>query len=221
MDGILKEAYKKIRRLLYTLTLYKNRFKIVDNGSDNNHTIHHNNHVIGHCIITIRKGNNNQIRIGHGGKFNNLKIDIDGNHNLIEIGNEVKFSGHLLIVGNHLHIKIGSKTTAIGCYILARDKSVNIGSDCMISRGIEIRTTDVPKVYDIPSNNRLNTATQDVDIGQHIWIAANVTISKNVQIADGCIIAAGSFVNKSVTTPHCMIAGTPAKVIKTEVRWER
>jgi len=91
----------------------------------------------------------------------------------------------------------------------------------MISRGIEIRASDVHKVYDIDSGERLNTATQDVKVGNHIWIAANVTISKNVQIADGCIIAAGSFVNKSVPTPNVMLAGTPAKVIREGVRWER
>lgn len=91
----------------------------------------------------------------------------------------------------------------------------------MISRGIEIRATDVHKVYDIDTNARVNKAHTDVSLGDHIWIAANVTISKNVSIASGCIIAAGAFVNKPVETPNCMIAGTPAKIIRQNVRWER
>ncbi|WP_227430743.1 acyltransferase [Psychrobacter sp. I-STPA6b] len=183
--------------------------------------IHTENHIIGNCHITIRQGEHNQVNIGAQGKFNNLSISINGSHNTIQIADCVKFSGHLLIVGSHLHINIDTLTTAIDCYILARDRSVSIGSECMISRGIEIRATDVHKVYDEKTGARINTATCDICIGKHVWIAANATISKNVQIANGCIIAAGSFVNKSITTPNCIIAGRPAKIVKTGIRWER
>ncbi len=201
--------------------LYKQRFLLHDNGHDNHINIAKDARIIGHSVITIRKGHDNHITIGEHGQFNKLKIDINGSHNQITIAEQVKFSGQLLIVGNHLRIYIGARTTAIDCYILARDKSVTIGKDCMISRGIEIRATDVHKVYDIESNARLNNAHSDIILGDKIWIAANVTISKNVTIASGCIIAAGAFVNKPIETPNCMIAGTPAKVIRQNVRWER
>ena len=201
--------------------LYKRQFLLQDKGLNNHINIAKDAHIIGNSTITIRKGNDNQITIGQQGKFNQLKIDINGNHNHITIGERVKFSGQLLIVGNHLHIHIGECTTAIDCYILARDKSVTIGKACMISRSIEIRATDVHKVYDIDSDSRINNAHSDVILGDHIWVAANVTVSKNVSIASGCIIAAGSFVNKPITIPNCMVAGTPAKIIRQNVRWER
>ena len=201
--------------------LYKQRFLLQDNGHNNHIEIAKDVHIVGNSTITIRKGHDNQITIGKQGKFNKLKIDINGNHNKVIIEEHVKFSGHLIIVGEHLHIHIGAQTTAIDCYILARDKSVTIGKSCMISRGIEIRATDVHKVYDIASDMRLNPAHSDVVLGDHIWIAANVTVSKNVSIASGCIIAAGAFVNKPVITPNCMVAGSPAKIIRQNVRWER
>jgi len=212
----LHNLYQSTKRLLY-----RGRFMVTDKGERNQITIGKGNKIIGDSVITFRQGDSNQVIIGADGKFNNLKIDIRGNNNIVSIADKVKFSGQLLIVGNGLRIEIGERTTAIGCYVLARDRSVTIGSACMISRGIEIRASDVHKVYDIDSGERLNTAIQDVKVGNHIWIAANVTISKNVQIADGCIIAAGSFVNKSVPTPNVMLAGTPAKVIREGVRWER
>ena len=201
--------------------LYKRRFLLQDKGHSNHIDIANDAYIVGNSIITIRKGHDNQITIGEHGKFNKLKIDINGSYNRITIGEKVKFSGQLLIVGDHLHIHIGNHTTAIDCYILARDKSVTIGESCMISRGIEIRATDVHKVYDIETNVRVNKAHSDVILGDHIWIAANVTISKNVSIASGCIIAAGSFVNKIIEIPNCMVAGTPAKIIRQNVRWER
>lgn len=201
--------------------LYKQRFLLQDKGHDNHIQIAKDARIIGNSAITIRKGHDNNITIGEHGKFNKLKIDINGNHNQIIIGEHVKFSGQLLIVGNHLHIHIGDRTTAIDCYVLARDKSVAIGKACMISRGIEIRATDVHKVYDIDSDVRLNNAHSDVVLGDQIWVAANVTISKNVSIASGCIIAADAFVNKPIETPNCMVAGIPAKIIRQNVRWER
>lgn len=202
-----------IIKTLLPKQLYKKRFLLQDKGLNNHISIAKDARIIGNSTITIRKGHDNQITIGKGGKFNELKIDINGNHNQVTIGEHVKFSGQLLVVGNH--------TTAIDCYILARDKSVTIGQSCMISRGIEIRATDVYKVYDIDTNARVNKAHTNVILGDHIWIAANVTISKSVSIASGCIIAAGAFVNKPVETPNCMIAGTPAKIIRQNVRWER
>ncbi|WP_201591057.1 acyltransferase [Psychrobacter fozii] len=210
-----------IIKTLLPKQLYGQRFSLQDKGLRNHIDIAADARIIGKSVITIRQGHDNQITIGEHGKFNKLKIDINGSHNRITIGEKVKFSGQLLIVGNHLHIHIGNHTTAIDCYILARDRSVTIGESCMISRGIEIRATDVHKVYDIDTNARVNNAHSDVILGDHIWIAANVTVSKNVSIASGCIIAAGAFVNKPVETPNCMVAGTPAKIIRQNVRWER
>ncbi|WP_367103982.1 acyltransferase [uncultured Psychrobacter sp.] len=210
-----------VTKTLLPKYLYRQRFLLTNKGRNNHINIAKDARIIGNSAITIRQGHDNQVSIGKNGQFNKLKIDINGNHNQITIEDGVKFSGHLLIVGNHLYIHIGARTTAIDCYVLARDKSVTIGKDCMISRGIEIRATDVHKVYDLDSNERINSAHSDVVVGDQIWIAANVTISKNVTIANGCIIAAGSFVNKPIETPNCMIAGTPAKIIRQNVRWER
>ena len=210
-----------IMKTLLPKYFYKQRFLLQDNGHDNHIDIAKDAHIIGNSAITIRKGHDNQITIGEHGKFNKLKIDINGSHNQIIISEYVKFSGQLLIVGNHLHIHIGEHTTAIDCYILARDKSVTIGKSCMISRGIEIRATDVHKVYDIDSKVRLNDAHADVVLGDHIWVAANVTISKNVTIASGWSLAGAAVVNKPIETPNWMVAGTPAKIIRQNVRWER
>lgn len=53
----------------------------------------------------------------------------------------------------------------------------------------------------------------DIHIGDGSWIGANVTILPNVNIGKGCIIAAGSLVNKDCQD-NCIYAGVPAKLIR-------
>lgn len=49
-------------------------------------------------------------------------------------------------------------------------------------------------------------------------IGMNVTVLKGVTIGEGAVVAAGSVVNKDVP-PHCLVAGVPAKVVKTDIEW--
>ena len=73
--------------------LYKRRFLLQDKGHSNHIDIASDAYIVGDSAITIRKGHDNQITIGKRGKFNRLKIDINGNHNHITIAEQVKFSG--------------------------------------------------------------------------------------------------------------------------------
>jgi maltose O-acetyltransferase len=56
-----------------------------------------------------------------------------------------------------------------------------------------------------------------VTIGDQVIIFANCVISPGVTIGDGAVIAAGSVVTCDIP-PNCFAAGSPAKIIKTEVR---
>lgn len=141
-----------------------------------------------------RKSSGNFVVFGNNFYCNSLKIVFKGNNKLI-IGDNVKFTGHILIVGSNRTVEIGNETTAQGVYILSRDEDVSIGKDCMFSREIEIRSTDVHKIYDLTTGERLNLAKK-ITIGDHVWVAARVIISKGTIIPNGCVVGAASFVNK-------------------------
>lgn len=53
-------------------------------------------------------------------------------------------------------------------------------------------------------------------IGQNCWIGSNVRICKGVTIGDNSIVAACSVVTKDVPA-NCIVAGNPAKVVKTDI----
>ena len=52
-----------------------------------------------------------------------------------------------------------------------------------------------------------------ITIGNNCWIAANVVICGGVEIGDGCVIGAGSVVNRNIP-PNSFAAGSPCRVIR-------
>jgi acetyltransferase-like isoleucine patch superfamily enzyme len=54
-----------------------------------------------------------------------------------------------------------------------------------------------------------------IEIGNDVWIGSSCTILKNVRIGDGCVVATGSVVIAGDYPPNSLIAGNPAKAIKT------
>lgn len=53
-----------------------------------------------------------------------------------------------------------------------------------------------------------------INIGDNCYISTGVTILAPINIGDNVVIAAGAVVNKDVPS-NCVVAGIPAKVIKT------
>lgn len=53
-----------------------------------------------------------------------------------------------------------------------------------------------------------------IKIGKGTWLGSHVTITSNVIIGKGCVIAANAVVTKHVPD-YTMVGGVPAKVIKT------
>ena len=53
-------------------------------------------------------------------------------------------------------------------------------------------------------------------IGENVWIGSHVRICKGVTIGDNSVVAANSVVTKDVPA-NCIVAGNPAKIVKTEI----
>lgn len=62
--------------------------------------------------------------------------------------------------------------------------------------------------------------TLPIVIGNHVWVASNSTINKNVRIGDGSIVASGSVVTKQFEETNIMIGGVPASKIAENVDWK-
>lgn len=175
--------------------------------------------VVGKASIFI-SGNNNKIMLNDGVKING-KITVEGSGNKVLFDESVVFRGRLIVRGNDQEVRLGKSTTFQSVYMLCQEGcNIDIGDWCMFSRDIEIRTTDAHSVVDVQTRERVNKPAS-VRIGSHVWVGVGSLISKGSQIPNDSIVGAYSFVNKEFTEENVLIAGTPAKIVRNGVTWNR
>ena len=165
-------------------------------------------------------GKNNTVKISPENRLTKCMIYVKGNNCEIIVDKHCNLSNvELWIEDNGGKINIGYRTTMVGGHIAATEgKSINIGEDCMFSHRIEIRNGDSHSIFNT-TNQRINYAN-DVIIGNHVWLGADVKVLKGVTILDGSIVATGSIVSNNVDS-NSIFAGIPAKKIKENIHWKR
>ncbi|MEY8711368.1 sugar O-acetyltransferase [Mangrovibacter phragmitis] len=106
-------------------------------------------------------------------------------------------------LGNHVFINFN--------FTLLDPGFVTIGDHVFIGPNVSLYTALHP--MDAGKRGRHIGTTLPVTIGNHVWIAGNVTVLPGVTIGDGAVIGAGSVVTKDI--PAGMLAvGNPARVIR-------
>jgi acetyltransferase-like isoleucine patch superfamily enzyme len=168
-------------------------------------------------------GDNNQIIIGSGGVFTNVRFRLRGSGHRIEFGEKCRISRGAVIwfEDDHCSLQVGSHTTMVDVHIAVTEpgSKVTIGGDCMFANDIDLRTGDSHSVVDVSTGKRLNFP-DNIDIGSHVWVAPHTVILKGVKIGDNSIVATGAVVTRSFES-GVIIAGNPAKIIKAGVSWVR
>ena len=170
------------------------------------------------------RGNNNKIVIGENTRLTTPMFRIIGNNNTILIGDNcfVGKNCSFWMEGNNIQIIIGNNTTFTQHnHLNAQEEGsiIRVGNNCMFSNHIIVRTSDAHPIFDMETGKRINPA-RNVDIGNDVWIAPDSKIMKGAEIGDGCIIGSNSMVSNSIPA-HSLAVGTPAKAVKTNVRWTR
>lgn len=117
----------------------------------------------------------------------------------ITIGNSVLIGSGATFIASRSQIIIGNK-------VLFGPNVTLVGGDHTVSR---VGTF----IYDITNKTKDPEDDADIIIEDDVWIGANVTILKGVQIGRGCVVGAGSVVTKSLT-PYAIAVGIPARPVK-------
>jgi len=145
-----------------------------------------------------------QIKIIHGGNV------IIGNKNEFLFGVNILSYGGVISIGNNCSF---SPYTII----YGHGKGTKIGNNVLVAA----HTLIIPANHNF-SRVDLNINQQGINsigiiIEDNVWIGAGCKILDGVIIGTGSIIAAGSVVNKSIE-PYSIVAGVPAKKIKSRIK---
>lgn len=131
------------------------------------------------------------------------------------IGDDV----HIKIV-NGAKLRIGGRDIETMSGITARSvvmvrNSVVIGKDVLIAWDTLITDSDWHTIGGSP-------LSEDVNIGDHVWIGNGSKILKGTHVGTNSIVAAGAVVARGCYPERCLLAGVPAKVVRTSIPdWHR
>ena len=167
-------------------------------------------------------GNNNLIEIGKCSVLSNMMIYIRGNNHILKIAENCYYNGgSVWFEDNSCQVEIGNKTTIESAHLAVTEpnRKIIIGQDCMLSGEIEFRTGDSHSIIDNNTKKRINMA-KNIEVGDHVWIGARSIILKGVNIGHNSIVGTNSIVTKNIPS-HSVAAGIPAKVIRTNIDWDR
>lgn len=109
--------------------------------------------------------------------------------------------GAVLKIGNRVLINQGASVCATSY--------IEIGDDSQIGDFTSVMDTDYHKLE--PGTP---VRTEPVIIGTNVWLGRNVIVLPGSKIGDHSVVAAGSIVRGDIP-PRVVVAGSPAKVIKT------
>ena len=159
------------------------------------------------CIESFFGGNNNSMI--HLGKNSTLTIDGD-----FIIGNGVKiflYENAELYIGGKLNESASGITENTKIMV---KKKMHIGKDCLISWNVFISDSDWHAIDGVNEQ-------ADVYIGDHVWIAPNVSILKGTKIGRGSIVSTNALTMNKEYPQNVLLAGSPANIKKNNVVWHR
>jgi maltose O-acetyltransferase len=127
-------------------------------------------------------------------------------------------------------VGIGARSPNISFGVTFMSRDVTIGADAFVNWGVLFeggpitigertmvgqQTAFITADHPLDAEGRPTTAyrAKPIEVGADCWLGARVTVLGGVTIADGCVVAAGSVVNRDLSQPGTY-AGVPARLVR-------
>ena len=155
----------------------------------------------------------------HLGGTTPVRILLDCNSMLKIDGDFVIGHGVRLFVHENAFLYFGGKKFESDSGITADTlimtyKKISVGFDFICAWNVFISDSDWHLINTKPHYG-------DVTIGDHGWIANNCSVLKGSNIGNNSIVASHSKVINQKYASGSMLAGTPAKIVESDVNWSR
>ena len=168
------------------------------------------------------KGNAKNIFVTHKDtRFSNCKyVATDCNNFTLIKKSQHRIVGCLFDFAANSSLLIERNFSSGLCEFRLRENfNIYIGYDNMYSSNITFWTSDGHAIFD--ENGKCINRGGDIFIGDHVWIGHQVKILKKSKINNNSVVGSNALVNKTFSASNLLIAGSPAKIIKEGIRWDR
>ncbi len=180
-------------------------------------------HMFAACGRKVVFGRNVTIRHPHRVRFgDNVIIDdnavLDGkgeSETTIEIGSDCIIGRNSILSCKGGSIRLADRVNiSVNCTLISETllkigENVLIAGHCYLIAGGNHGLDRI----DIPILEQPLIEKGGIDIGEHCWLGANVTVLDGVTVGRDSAIAAGAVVNKSVNE-YSIVGGVPAKLLR-------
>lgn len=128
---------------------------------------------------------------------------------LIHSGNRISSHKNLKIFGHEKYLNKCLNLNS-GIYLQCSN-GLQIHGSCIIASGAKIISGN----HQFDDFNAPSLPVNSIIIKKRCWIGANAVILPGVILEEGTIVGAGSVVTKSFSKSNIVIAGNPARILKT------
>ncbi|MGD1845808.1 MAG: acyltransferase [Salibacteraceae bacterium] len=137
---------------------------------------------------------------------------------LLQMGDNVGIGAHSRVVISTSFQELGSHIT-IGNHVgigefayLGGAGGLEIGDECIIGQYFSCHPENHHYQDSSLAIRHQGVTRKGIKVGANCWIGSKVTLLDGVTVGEGCVIAAGAVVTRSIPA-HSVAAGVPAKVI--------
>lgn len=163
----------------------------------------------------INLGRTGSFSLGIGDKFYwNIADDA-----IVEFEGKAFFGrGTQIICGHGARLHFGENFLCNSQCIINSSGNLHFGKNVLIGWKSEFLTSDGHEVYSV-SSETMQRKKSEIIVGDHCWIASNVTVLKGTVLLNDSIVAAKACVSKAFEESNILIGGFN-KVIKLNVDWK-
>ena len=173
--------------------------------------------------VILFDGDDNTFTIGKNCSIEGVHFYFKGNGHTLILKDRVGLHGGAIIFENDGNLcQIGSGTNIYAGFQIAISepkRKVIIGNNCLFSWSVRMRTTDSHSIWDLTTKERINRG-KDIIIDDRVWLGEALQILKGAHIQSDSVVGTGAVVTGKTFPPNSIIAGNPAKVIKSNIYWK-
>lgn len=150
------------------------------------------------------------------------RLRFEGDRNIVFFGPRSRLAGmDIVITGDDNLVYFGALSSSGTFHVPLRGdgRSIVVGDHCMFSHGTVFGQMDPVTLYSTVNGAPL-IADSDITVGDHVWIGRDVTLRPGTVVESDTIIGQSARLD-GVYPGAVILAGAPARVLKTDVTWGR